>query len=410
LTWPSIKRSHGWEMRDLWNLFRTAGPQSQALHFSYEKAGLTLDNLPIPWNAEAVLVEANVRLSTSAGRQKSDFHLRLGPGSLAYPPELLRQEPGESTARLFFRLPVPAQSATAELIWRERTLGQVTLPVVSRDDFLRQLGVQMPTAHVCVGTETIACQTFVSGQCQGLAVTGMLSSPVGLVPLADMDFRLEIHRDDGGLVSRVPIRFTSSQLRSRQALVAVMPPRPRRTGSWLIQWMLDEHQLTSLKIKAISKRQFLRSLRVSTTRFVVQSGKNEVHLVRSLPPLNGLERVGPCFLVSSGEAGMAGMATLRVRARLEGGAMAPLLDEQEILLTDGPMPLCPGTVDVAELAHVKHFALESPAGTVGILPLAPVPSAGFTSEGGFRPVEDFAWSPAAEEQLNERLGRLLGGM
>jgi hypothetical protein len=43
------------------------------------------------------------------------------------------------------------------------------------------------------------------------------------------------------------------------------------------------------------------------------------------------------------------------------------------------------------------------------LPLTPVPTASFTSEGGFRPVEDFAWSSAADEQLNERLGRLLGG-
>jgi hypothetical protein len=407
---PSIKRWHGWAMRDLWNLFRTGGPQSQALHFSYEKAGLTIDNLPIPWNAEAVLVEANVRLSPSASRQKTDFHLRLSPGSQAYPPELLRQDPGESAARLFFRLPVPRQSVSAELIWRDRTLGQVTLPVVSRDDFLRQLSVQMPTAHVCVGDQTIACQTFVSGQCQGLTVTGVLASPVGLVPLADMNVRLEIWRDDHGLVSQVPIRFTSTQLRSRQALVAVMPPRPRRTGSWLIQWLLDDHVLTSLRIKAISKRQFLRSLRVSTTRFVVQAAKGDMHLVRSLPPLDGLNRVGPCFLVSSGEPGMAGLAVLRVRARLENGTMAPLLQEQQVLLTDGPLPLCPGTVDVAELAQVKHFALESPAGSVGILPLAPVPSAAFTSEGGYRPVEDFSWSPAAEEQLNERLGRLLGGM
>jgi hypothetical protein len=407
---PSIKRWHGSAMRDLWNLFRTSGPQSQALHFSYEKAGLTLDNLPIPWNAEAVLVEANVRLSPSSGRQKTDFQLRLSPGGMVVPPELLRQEPGESAARLFFRLPVPRQSVTAELIWHDRTLGQVTLPVVTRDDFLRQLSLQMPTAHVCVGDQTIACQTFVSGQCQGVTVTGVLTSPAGLVPLADMNVRLEVWRDEHGLVSQVPIRFTSTQLRSRQALVAVMPPRPRRTGSWLIQWMLDERLLASLRIKAISKRHFLRSLRVSTTRFVVQSGKNDVHLVRSLPPLDGLQRVGPCFLVSSGEAGMAGLATLRVRARLDSGTMAPLLQEQQVLVTDGPLPLCPGTVDVAELAHVKHFALESPIGAIGILPLAPVPSAAFTSEGGFRPVEDFAWSPAAEEQLNERLGRLLGGM
>lgn len=404
-----IERLHDWAMRDLWNLFRTSGPQSQALYFSYEKCGLTLDNQPIPWNAEAVLVEANVRLSASVARHKTDFRLRLGPAGIAYQPELLRQEPGDAHARLFFRLPVPPQSTTAELTWRDRTLGQVTLPIVSLDDFLRQLNVQMPTAHVRLGDQTIACHTFVSGQCQALTVTGLLSSPAGLVPLADMDFRVEVRREDGGLVSRVPVRFTSSQLRSRQALVAVMPPRPRRTGAWQIQWLLDDHLLTTHKIKAISKRQFLRSLRVSTTRFVVEGGPGKTQVVRVLPPLEMLERVGPCFLVSSGEPGMAGLANLRVRAKLENGLQAPVLHERELLVTDGPLPLFPGTVNVSELTHVKHFALESPVGTVGILPLAPVPSATFTSEGGFRPVEDFAWSPAAEEQLNERLGRLLGG-
>ena len=407
--WPWIKHSLDLAMRDLWNLFRSAGPQSQALHCSYEKAGLTLDNLPIPWNAEAVLVEANVRLAASAVRHKADFRLRLGPGGLTYAPELLRQEPGEPVARLFFRLPVPRQSTSAELIWRERTLGQVTLPVIGPEEFLRQLNVQMPTAHVRLGDQTSACQTFVSGQCQGLIVTGVLSSPAGLVPLSDMDFRLELRREDGGLVSQVPVRFTSSQLRSRQAMVAVMPPRPRRTGSWLIHWLLNEQLLTTLKIKAISKRQFLRSLRVSTTRFVVQSGKDDVRVVRTLPPLETLQRVGPCFLVSSGEPGMAGLAMLRVRAKLDGGVQTPLVQEEEILVTDGPMPFFPGTLAVAELAAVKHFALESATGTIGILPLTPVPSAAFNSEGGFRPVEDFAWSPAAEEQLNERLGRLLGG-
>jgi hypothetical protein len=396
-------------MRDFFNLFRSAGPQSQALHFSYEKSGLTLDNQPIPWNAEAVVVEANVRLSASIARHKGDFRLRLGPAGVAYQPELLRQEPGEPLARLFYRLPVPRQSTTAELMWRDRTLGQVTLPVVGQDEFLRQLNVQMASAHVRLGEQTVACQTFVSGQCQALTVTGMLSSPAGLVPLADMDFRVEIRREDSALVSRVPIRFTASQLRSRQALIAVMPPRPRRTGIWLIQWLLADHLLATLKIKAISKKHFLRSLRVSTTRFVLLSEKDEVHIVRTLPPLDAVRRVAPCFMVSSGEPGMAGLAALRLRARLESGAQAPVLEDREVLVTDGPTPVIPDPIDVAELAHVKHFALEGAAGTVGILPLMPVPSATFTSEGGFRPVEDFAWSPAAEEQLGERLGRLLGG-
>ena len=55
--WPWIKRWRDWAMHDLWPMHRIGIPP-QALHFGYEKAGLTLYDQPIPWNAEAVVVEA----------------------------------------------------------------------------------------------------------------------------------------------------------------------------------------------------------------------------------------------------------------------------------------------------------------------------------------------------------------
>ena len=66
--WPWIKRWRDWAMHDLWPMYRL-GPQPQALHYSYEKAGLTLHDQPIPWNAEAVVVEAMLRLPTRSAPQ-----------------------------------------------------------------------------------------------------------------------------------------------------------------------------------------------------------------------------------------------------------------------------------------------------------------------------------------------------
>ena len=60
--WPSIKRWRDWAMHDLWPLSRIGGPHSQALAYSFEKAGLTLANQPIPWNAEAVVARSGVAL------------------------------------------------------------------------------------------------------------------------------------------------------------------------------------------------------------------------------------------------------------------------------------------------------------------------------------------------------------
>src|SRR5580704_13372417 len=106
--WLWIKRWRDWAMHDLWPLYRL-GPQSQALHYSYEKAGLTLHDQPIPWNAEAVLVEATMRLSAGQGRRKADFQMRL-PGPTLYPADQLRRVENEDLYRISFRLPPPGST------------------------------------------------------------------------------------------------------------------------------------------------------------------------------------------------------------------------------------------------------------------------------------------------------------
>ena len=95
--WPWIKRWRDWAMHDLWPLYRI-GPQPQALHFSYEKAGLTVDDQPIPWNAEAVLVEAMLRLPQTGNRRKADFQLRV-PGQDSSPPSRCSSESRRSPPR-----------------------------------------------------------------------------------------------------------------------------------------------------------------------------------------------------------------------------------------------------------------------------------------------------------------------
>ena len=62
-----------------------------------------------------------------------------------------------------------------------------------------------------------------------------------------------------------------------------------------------------------------------------------------------------------------------------------------------------------DIEQIFQTGMFSAANTVASLqPICPA-AGRLLAEGGFRPVEDFAWSSAADEQLNERLGRLLGG-
>src|SRR5579885_971447 len=344
--WPWIKRWRDWAMNDLWPMYRVAF-QPQALHFSYEKAGLTVHDQPIPWRAEAVLVEAAVRLPASAPRRKADFALRV-PGEEPQPADALRRQDGDDRHRVVFRLPPPAATTTAEVFWRNHALGQVTLPVLGREQFLQGLRLQMPTLFVRIGEESVACQTFVATQCKGLMASAVLTSPTSLVPLLDLDLQVEFRCERGGAAHTLPARLCSSQLAGRQALVTVVPRRfPRRIGAWVATWLLGDRPLASHRVRAISQRHFVRSLRVCDTRFAVQDEKGRITLMRQVPPLETVHRLGPCFLVCSREPGMAGQCQLHVRAQVPGAVQPPLLREQDVLITDGPTLVAPGTIDGA---------------------------------------------------------------
>jgi hypothetical protein len=405
--WPWIKRWRDWAMHDLWNMTRT-GPQPQALHYSFEKAGLLVHDQPVPWNAEAVVIEALVDLPAGVPRHKPDFMLRI-TGAEPVPADSLRSRGPENKVRLHFRLPPPERTVLAEIVWRDRRLGQLTIPVLDQDEFVGNLRLQLPTLFVRLGDQNVACQTFVSTQCKGLMASAILTSPTSLVPLLDLGLQVEF-RSDKGMVQLTSAQLCSSQLADRQALVAIVPRRfPRRIGAWTATWLVGNRPLASQRVRSISQRSFQRSLRVSDTRFVIQSARGEVKLARNLPPLEQISRVGPCFLVSSKEPGMAGICTLQTRAQMVNSAQGPALQEQEVLVTDGPAVVAPGTVSADDIARICAFELKNRHDSLGILPLSPVPAALFTSEGGFKVPQEYSWSINADDELNDRLARLLDG-
>jgi hypothetical protein len=405
--WLWIKHWRDWVMNDVLPISRLGS--QQALHYSYEKGGLRLENQPIAWNAEAVLVEAIVHRLPSSDRSRTAFTLRLA-GRDPVAPESLRRDDNNGPYRIFFRLPPLSEAATAELYWHERAMGQLTLPVLQRHEFLERLSLQMPTLAVNLGTQSVACQSFVSTQSRGLMASAVLNSATALAPILDLRLEVEFRADRGGQGQRIPVHLSSSQLKGRQALLTVCPHKfPRRISPWQATWLLEDQPLATQRVRAISKRHFERSLRISETRFVVQTHKGEVTLTRQPPELKEVARLGPCFLVSSRELGMAGLCTLQTRAMIPDAVQPPLLLEQEVLITDGPTPFAPGTLDIADLKQVTGFELCLNGQSLGILPMTPAPAAQFTGEGGFKGSMDFAWSTAADDQLAERLSRLMDG-
>jgi hypothetical protein len=403
--WPWIKRWLDWAMNDLFRLARTR-PHGQAVHTRYEKAGLTLYDLPVPWNADAVVVEVLLRLPPSA-RRKADFALRL-PGREPVQPETLRSE-GDDRYRLLFRLPTPPASAVGELLWKHLLLSRVAVPVLPAEEFHGGLHLSLPTAAARLGGQAVAAQTFVAAQCKGLLATCVLKSPTPLAPLADLGLRVVFRSERTHTEMEVKVALSSSQLAAREAVVtAVAPRQPRRVGAWSVIWKLGDRDLARQRVHGIPVRRFEQSLRVSDTRFVVAGKGGQVKVARQIPA-GEFARLGPCFLVASSEPGMAGVCTLQIHVQTTGEPRTKLLLEQEVLVTDGPTVFAPGLLDAADLAKVTGFELRHKGRVLGTVSLSPVPTAALNSEGGFKPPPDFAWSTAADDELSERLGRLMGG-
>lgn len=404
--WPWIKRWLDWVMSDVLPLSRTR-PHGQAVHTRYEKAGLALYDLPVPWNADAVVVEVLLRLPPAA-RRKADFVLRL-PGRDPVAPEGMRPEADERF-RLTFRLPVPPASATGELLWRRRLLSRVGIPVLTADEFLTGLRLTLPTVAVRLGPRTVAAQTFVAAQCKGLVATCVLRSPTPLAPVADLGLKAVFRSERTGTTYEVPAALSSSQLAAREAVVAVAPPKvPRRVGAWSVAWHVGGREVSRQVVQGIPAKRFEQSLRVSDTRFVTADKAGGLKVLRQPPPAADFARLGPCFLVASSEPGMAGVCRLHVHATVPGESRpAPLL-ENDVLVTDGPAVFAPGMLDAADLVRVSGFELRHKGRVLGVASLSPVPTAALTSEGGFKPPPDFGWSSAAEDELSDRLGRLMGG-
>jgi len=404
--WPWIKRWLDWVTTDVLPLSRTR-PHGQAVHTRYEKAGLALYDLPVPWNADAVVVEVLLKIPPAA-RKKTDFTLRF-PGREPVPAEALRPDTADRH-RLLFRLPVPAASADGELLWKNKLLSRVAVPVLTASEFLAGLRLTVPTVAVRLGTQTVAAQTFVASQCRGLVASCVLRSPTPLAPLADLGLKVVFRSERTGVGYEVPAALSSSQFAAREGIVAVCSPKvPRRGGGWTVAWVVGGREVCIQKVQGIPARRFEASLRVADTRFVVADKAGAVRVLRQPPTAGEADRVGPCFLVASSEPGMAGMCRLQVHAAVPGESRPPLLMEQDVLVTDGPAVFAPGLLDTADTQRVGGFELRHKGRVLGSASLRPVPAAALTAEGGFKPPPEFTWTPTADDELAERLARLMGG-
>jgi hypothetical protein len=397
-------------MRNLLRVFqRVPCPAQQGgLALRFEKNGLVVANEPVPWNADAVVLEAMLKIPATVPWRKSDFQVHI-PGIPPTGPHALTREDGGEKYRVQFRLPRLAETTWAEMVWRGQVLARTMIPVLRPDAFLDSLQCRAPTVAVRLDDTTVACQAFLSAQGKGVLASCLFSSPTCLAPLADLDLAVEFVEVAAERTQRVPVRLAAHQWASREALATVaMPRRPNRLGLWLVRWVVAGRVLAQRELRVLGKRQLNKMVHVAEGRFVAEGADRRLTLVPDLTSAKGAARAGPCFLLASRLPGLAVRLQLEVRIKTKTPALPPTAHVEPVLLADSPTPYLPGTLSWDDLNHVLGFELWCDGRVLSFLSVLPAPAAHFTAEGGFRPTtEDFVWSSAAEEELTNRLTRLV---
>jgi hypothetical protein len=401
--WRWAKRWIDWLRNDLVPLVRLRRG-GFAVHVRYDAAGGPHAELPVPWSADLVVVEVLLRLPHAA-RRKADFAIRFS-GLAPISAESVRPDTHDRY-RVTFRFPVPHLSVVGEVQWKQQPVAPVAVPVLTAETFLGGLSLANPTLAVRLGTQVVAARAFVGAGCRGLVASAVLHSSHPLGPIADLGLVVEFRSETTGRAFAVPVSLAAHQPAAHEALVtAICPKRPRRPGWWSVTWRAGTRVLAATRIEVIPTRRFEDAVRALDTRFAVAGKDGVVRVLRTPPAAGAFDRVGPCFLLKGDESGAAGLCKVAVFAVAPGNPNATLLLEREILVTDAPTVFTPGLLVVEDLSRVGGFELRLSDRVLGAASLSPVPPATLTSEGGFKPPPEFTWTAAAEEELQERLGRL----
>jgi hypothetical protein len=231
----------------------------------------------------------------------------------------------------------------------------------------------------------------------------VLSSPTILAPLETLGITADFRHDDSDRGVAIEIHLSESQRAACEALLTALGPRPSRlSDSWTVTWRVGSTVLATQQVCAVSRRIFLESLRLIELRFDVGG-----RLRRTLPMPNEAAVVRPVVLVASCVPGIAGLAAFRLFGAGPGIDSHPLTPPTRALITDHPTSLVFDELGVKSLAAMTTLELRSRAVLIGSVSLSPRPTVQLTPEGGFEPMPDYAWTQSAEDELSERLGRLI---
>ena len=136
--WRWIKHWADWLRYDRLPLSRLRRGGS-SIHIRHEIGVESRDALPVPWWADSVTVEAQLRLPANA-RRKGDFLLQF-PDMAPLAAEVVRPEHG-TRHRIVFRFPPPGSTTHGVIVWKRQPVAEVVVPVLTANQFLSSLTLE----------------------------------------------------------------------------------------------------------------------------------------------------------------------------------------------------------------------------------------------------------------------------
>jgi len=170
---------------------------------------------------------------------------------------------------------------------------------------------------------------------------------------------------------------------------------------------VQDRLLAHAAMRAMPMADFQRSLHLLESRYLYHEAHGGIVLSHHIPARDEAGRLMPCFVIASREPGMAAICHLEIRVQFRAPERPPLCLKQQLLVTDGPSLCTPAGLSVDNLQEISSFELLCGGEVLAVLPVRPTPVATFTTEGGFRGSEEYDWTPFAEEELLDRLQRLM---
>ncbi len=406
--WPWIKRWRDWAMHDLWPLYRI-GLQPQAMHFRYEKAGRIVDDQPIPWNAEAVLVEATVRLPKQQSRRKTDFQLRV-PGQDLVPAEHMQGEADEHH-RVRFRVTATRRNRRRRVALPRQGAGSTRVALseqgrVSAKPAFADADLVRSPRHANRGLPDVRLQPVPRSARQRGADQPDESGAAARPRIAS---RVPLRAQRRGEPrSRRAVQFATGRPagvgygRAAHAIRAASAPGWRPGCSATAPWPVSA---------CAASRSGTFSARCASPTHASWSRPRPARYAsrarcRPLRPPSASVRV---FWSPAANPAWPASAACRSPLRCPERSIPRYCWSKTCLSPMDPPWSRPERSTPSDLQQVSGFELSIRGQSLGVLSLCPAPTATFTTEGGFKPHHDYTWSAAAEEEMNERLNRLLEG-